>query len=173
LLVHCTQPGVLHRLRDRLFQASGYEVLSVRIEDKAPSDFHTPGMGPEACGDCPAQRAGCHGKVSSQPAGGHGGSGSMRNDSSAGRGVALPGTTCHLARPVRCSGGLSPSADPSHADAEASAAYLHDVRPCTNNLHGNCVGLLQNMGISAGHVLSCDPAPASLQSVCVTDLSAF
>jgi hypothetical protein len=29
-------------LRDRLFQASGYEVLSVRVEDKAPSDCHTP-----------------------------------------------------------------------------------------------------------------------------------
>jgi hypothetical protein len=29
-------------LRDRLFQASGYEVLSVRVEDKAPSDFQTP-----------------------------------------------------------------------------------------------------------------------------------
>jgi hypothetical protein len=29
-------------LRDRLFQAAGYEVLSVRVEDKAPSNFHTP-----------------------------------------------------------------------------------------------------------------------------------
>jgi hypothetical protein len=29
-------------LRDRLFQAAGYEVLSVRVEDKAPSDFQTP-----------------------------------------------------------------------------------------------------------------------------------
>jgi hypothetical protein len=29
-------------LRDRLFQASGYVVLSVRVEDKAPSDFQTP-----------------------------------------------------------------------------------------------------------------------------------
>jgi hypothetical protein len=75
LLVHCTQPGVLHRLRDRLFQASGHEVLSVRIEDKAPSDFLTPGIGPEACGDCPAQRAGWHNTLPCQPAGRHGGSG--------------------------------------------------------------------------------------------------
>jgi Protein of unknown function (DUF559) len=29
-------------LRDHILQASGYKVLSVRVQDKAPSDFHTP-----------------------------------------------------------------------------------------------------------------------------------
>jgi hypothetical protein len=44
--VRAPDGSVVHRdgttaLRDRLFQVSGYEVLSVRLEDKAPSDFHT------------------------------------------------------------------------------------------------------------------------------------
>jgi hypothetical protein len=52
-------------LRDHLFRGAGYEVLSVRVEDMTPSDFHTPrlrrwlrselqdvGL---ACGTTPAQ----------------------------------------------------------------------------------------------------------------------
>jgi RAP domain len=45
--VRAPDGSVVHRdgttaLRDRLLRAAGYEVLSVRLEDKAPSDFRTP-----------------------------------------------------------------------------------------------------------------------------------